>query len=359
MRIAYLVHWNDGAGSGVMKKIISHVRAWREGGCEVALFLLRSGDADPVPDAGDIPLVVRLYGRRTGRIRSTALLARDVSEWNPDVIYRRYDIHYPALTRLARAVPTVLEINSNDLMEYRTGSALRDRYNRLTRARVLRSAGGLVFVTHELSRLPQFASFGRPFAVIGNGITLDAVQRAAAPRNDRPRLVFLGTPGQTWHGVDGVLRLAQRFPDWVIDLIGISVRDVADPLPANVTAHGFLDAHRYFPILSAADVAIGSLALHRIGINEASPLKVREYLASGLPTIIGYRDTDFDRPRKFLLELPNTADSIDKSLDAIEAFVTEWQGRRVPREEVLHLDTRVKENRRIAFLRSVARRAAG
>lgn len=40
-------------------------------------------------------------------------------------------------------------------------------------------------------------------------------------------------------------------------------------------------------------VCIGTLALHRKNMTEASPLKTREYLAHGFPVIIGYKDTAF------------------------------------------------------------------
>ena len=73
--------------------------------------------------------------------------------------------------------------------------------------------------------------------------------------------------------------------------------------------------------MSAADVAIGTLSLHTKQMEEACPLKVREYLAWGLPVIIGYKDTEFPAPdTAFLLQLPNNPTNVHDHLDQIDAL---------------------------------------
>jgi len=88
-------------------------------------------------------------------------------------------------------------------------------------------------------------------------------------------------------------------------------------------------------------------------MEEASPLKVREYLAYGLPVIIGYKDTDFHEDVPFILRLPNSEDNIEANLSAIETFVHRWRNQRVPREAIAHLDIKVKESQRIAFFQKI------
>ena len=97
--------------------------------------------------------------------------------------------------------------------------------------------------------------------------------------------------------------LAHNFDMWSFDIIGYSSSDFMD-IPNNVTFHGILTSDDYKKILSESDVAIGSLSLHINNMNEACTLKVREYLAFGIPTIIGYKDSDFPGSVPFLLELP-------------------------------------------------------
>jgi hypothetical protein len=165
-----------------------------------------------------------------------------------------------------------------------------------------------------------------------------------------------GMQGIDWHGIDKVLWLARHFAKWQFDLIGIEARQIDHQgcgVPPNVATHGVLGRTDYEKVLLGVDVGLGTLALHRKNMNEACPLKVREYLAYGIPTIIGYRDTDFPRPAPFLLELPNTPTNVEDHVADIERFVATWRGRRVFREEIAHLDMRRKERERVAFFRRV------
>jgi hypothetical protein len=123
-----------------------------------------------------------------------------------------------------------------------------------------------------------------------------------------------------------------------------------------VHVHGLLDRAAYLPLLECADVALGALALHRLELSEASPLKVAEYLASGLPAITSYTDTRFPAGAPFLLQIPNTEDNVESSLTRIADFVTSWMGRRVDRAAVGGMDARVIERRRLDFILKPFRR---
>jgi hypothetical protein len=68
-------------------------------------------------------------------------------------------------------------------------------------------------------------------------------------------------------------------------------------------------------------MSIGTLAVHRKKLIEATPLKVRESLMRGFPTIIGYSDTDFlieSDLDKYILKMP--ADDSPINFDEIENF---------------------------------------
>jgi hypothetical protein len=154
-----------------------------------------------------------------------------------------------------------------------------------------------------------------------------------------------------------MLKLAELNPNWDFDLVGPDRSNVHDAAPANVNAHGYLSRADYEPLLANADVALGTLALRRNTMTEACPLKLREYLAYGIPTIIAYRDTDFPEPQPFLLNLPNTEGTIEAHLEAVRAFVTRARGTRIPRSAIGQLDIREKEGRRLSFLESLSRQA--
>jgi hypothetical protein len=142
----------------------------------------------------------------------------------------------------------------------------------------------------------------------------------------------------------------------VVGDIGAAIgRDTA---PFNLHVHGRLVRDQYRPILAAADFGIGPLGLHRKGMSEATPLKVRDYLIHGLPVMIAHLDTDFPGEAPwYLLQIPNTEQAICSSIPAIEAWIESIAGRRVPRAEVLnHVGIEAKEQARVAFFEDIARR---
>jgi glycosyltransferase involved in cell wall biosynthesis len=210
-------------------------------------------------------------------------------------------------------------------------------------------------VTHELARHPSIAGYGRPVSVFPNTIDLADYPELSAPDNPSPRLVFLGSPRLAWSGVDKIARLAAQFPSWQFDAIGPGPDECPDA-PANLVAHGPLSRAEYLPIMARADVAIGPLALHRKALSEASALKVAEYLAYGIPVILGCPESAFPDGAPFLLQLPNTEDNVDSSSDDVEAFVTAWKGRRVERAALGSLDARVVERRRLELVVAAAKR---
>jgi glycosyltransferase involved in cell wall biosynthesis len=224
-------------------------------------------------------------------------------------------------------------------------------YHTATRGKFFALCRGLVTPTEELAAL--YRPSGKSVEVIANGIDLSQFTPLPAPNNETPRLIFIGAADNPWHGVDKIIRLARSNADWRFDLVGDKTFGQSGPLPGNLTMHGHLTAAQYEPLLAAADVAISTLALHRNGMQEAAPLKTREYLARGLPTIIGYRDTDFPEDVPFLLRIANSPDNVDDESDRMRQFVAAVRGMRVPREAIQQIDSTVKEQRRLDFFRSV------
>jgi hypothetical protein len=111
---------------------------------------------------------------------------------------------------------------------------------------------------------------------------------------------------------------------------------------------------QYQTILASADAAISSLALHRVGLAEASPLKSRECLAFGLPLIIAYHDTDLNHEDyDFLLKIPNKEDNIRTHAQVIRDFAYRAKGQRVKREQITNLSQIAKEKTRIQFFEEI------
>ncbi len=352
IKIACLAHGIGGRGSGVRRLVLDQASAWGrpESGVSVGVFV--RCEAGTEADWRGQPHVVAVTSSRlgmVGRFVARELLSLRVALWRPDVIYLRHTTVSPSLLVLAALFPTVVGGDLDDLDEYRIRSPLRYWYARLTRDRLLRRARRIIVVTGELARHPELRRLDRPTSVLPNSIDVTDYPDLPAPDNAEPRLVFIASPRMAWSGIDKVARLAELFPTWRIDVVGPDRDEFADP-PANLHIHGFLQRDDYLPLMAAADVAIGPLALHRKGLSEASALKIAEYLAYGIPVIMAHRETAFPDGAPFLLELPNREDGVEASVAQIEAFVTRWKGRRIERAAVAPVDARMVEAKRLQMV---------
>lgn len=358
MRIAYVsLHWPRTRNSGVGKKIQSQVAAWNSMGHEARLFM---HTAQHIPQSELIEADYFFYATagkiktEITRINAMTRMIAAIREFRPDIIYLRYSIYvYPA-HRLMDIAPAVEEINTNDLTQHEGLGAVYSLYNRLTRGIFLRRIRGLVAVSHELAVSPAFASYRKPVRVIANGVNLNEFVQLPAPSNKIPRVVFIGNPGYPWHGVDKLITFARLIPDIQLDIIGYHELPELQPLPENTVLHGYLALHDYKNVLASADIAVSSLALHRVQLDEASPLKSRECLAFGLPLVVAYVDTDLDDLNcDFLLKIPNTEDNIQTHAQIIYDFARRMRGRRVERKQIAKLDGAGKELERIAFFKEL------
>jgi hypothetical protein len=353
MRIAYFAHVNGGSRSGVFHKIAGQAEQWRTEGHIVRVFVLTRDDAAHWQRALGDALVCR-YDRVLSRMTAMTKLVRAMRRFHPKVVYLRQDLFYPQMLCFPAHAALIVEVNTDDLYEYALGRRIRAFYNARTRDIMLRRARGLVFVTSELSLHPSFRNYPGKHCVVTNGIRLEAYPTFPPPASEHPRLVFIGTAGHSWHGVDKLVTLAAMHSDWRFDIVGM--RNETHTSPPNINWHGPLERAEALGVLAHADVGVGSLALHRDGLNEACSLKVREYLAVGLPVLYANRDADADGLDPYTLEIANTESNVVDELPRIEAFVERSRGLRVrvPRSSVAHIDVAQKERQRLALFEDLA-----
>lgn len=351
MKVAYLGFNNLRLKCGVSRKTLRQVTEWSRLGAETQLFaLLRAADK-PELDCGRIPIQTFRFDDARTRVSSLRAAFRAIAKWGPDLIYMRMGPFYPQYFAGFKIAPTVIEVNTDDSVEYRqTKSTLASWYHRLTRGFMFSKTAGGVYLTEELRS--RMAPAARPAVTITNGI--EKMFPRYVPTNSQARLFFIGTPGYSWHGVDKIIRFARIFPQWTFDIVGYCGGDFAEKIPCNVKLWGKLDEAEFAKVAQQCDVAIGTLALHRKDMFEACPLKVREYLGLGLPTIIGYKDTDNLEDLPFVLPIPNQEDSIEIAKDQIQAFVSKWMGREIDRSLTDRLKVERKEEERLGFFERVA-----
>jgi glycosyltransferase involved in cell wall biosynthesis len=126
-----------------------------------------------------------------------------------------------------------------------------------------------------------------------------------------------------WHGYDRILKgLATYKPklsrDFVIEIVGDGVEKnklekLVSMLSLNkkVTFHGFQKGKELEELYDNADIGIGSLAIHRKGLEYASELKLREYGAIGLPMVLAAQDPVFNEQLSFVHKVPLSEKNID------------------------------------------------
>jgi glycosyltransferase involved in cell wall biosynthesis len=366
MRIAYVILHLDELTmrGGVGKKIQRQVNLWREMTHDVRVFILSPDEytfdgvrSYPFDSSGGNLSKNPFLRREFSRSRVLYRIIREVETYQPDIIYLRYGLYTVPLHKLFRVIPGVIEINTNDIDEYRYRGCFYYWVNKLTRGMIFGHAVGIVAPSFELQEMPCNQMYGKPITVVSNGIDLDDFKALPPTKNTTPVLAFVATPGYPWHGFDKIHKLADMCQDIKFLIIGYSLEDSPRRPPSNMDLLGFLNIAEIRKALMKADAVFGTLALHRKNMEEASPLKVREALAYGLPVIYAYKDTDLsDLESEFLLRLPNTEYNLVDNVDRIREFAFQMRGRRVKSELILsRIDQRKKEKQRLEFFETILR----
>ena len=362
MKIAYIgLHLEEKIMlGGVGQKIQTQMKLWKEFGHSTHCFLL-TPDTIQIDNISSFKFskvnkqgVFGLLKQEIARSSCLKDMIRAVKDYRPNVIYLRYGLYTIPLKRLFSIAPVIVEINSNDVEEYKYRGLFYYWMNRLTRGIQLKNASGMVAMSQELADLGTIKKYKKPILIIANGIDFNEVEPISTPDNQIPHIIFVGTPGYQWHGVDKVKRFAERYSDLIIDLVGYSDNDFDRDKPSNLICHGFLPKGQIPRIMQTADAAFGTLALHRKNMIEASPLKVREALAYGIPVVIGYQDTDLDDlDVDFILKIPNEENNLSEYGERIHDFVYKMRGQRAD-HEILYkrLDQGLKEKKKIVFFES-------
>lgn len=364
MKIAYIAELILDKQKGVLQKILQQITCWRNLGHDVKIFLRSYVNEDE-----KLPEFFNIYSAISNSKHSRPSLIRgflnkclthremvqDIKKYSPNIIYYRYKIWYPFLVRdLLSLASYAVELNTDDINERKLRGPFRYYYNKSTRKILLKNASGFFCVTEEIAR--KNLNFHKPTYVIGNGYDLSSVNPLPAPYNKRPQLLFVVGGNDPWHGVDKIIMLAKYIKEFDFHIVGLSRSEFSsyESLTKNIYFHGYLEKDHKVNLYKIADVAIGTLALHRKQMNEASPLKVREYLAYGIPTIIAYNDTDLKDENPTILRLSNKETNILESIDKIRQFVYYQIGKRVDPASIYILSYKEKEKKRMHFLEEIA-----
>lgn len=360
MRIAYLADIDISEQSGVLFKHLMQTQRWKDEGHVVKLFCVPCKDNI---SATELPIDYGIFYTRSihyikgpvGIVLNKIFAVREIIQalqaFNADIVYLRGTTWYPGLERILRRFPTVIEFNTllEDEIKLTFSKKMRQMHY-FGKDKLYRNMKGLVGVTDEISE-HYAVKYKKPSITIANGFDTLSVERRGAKRgSERPQVVFVGTPGYLWHGVDKFLLMAKLIPQADFHLVGPVLEDTG---PENFFQHGYLSKQQLADLYPNMDIGVGSLALHRNNLNEACPLKVREYAAYGLPLILAYTDTDLSG-QSFTLQIANNEDNVTEGIEAIKHFIFKFKGQKVATDKVKPLiDYSFKERKRLEFFKSM------
>lgn len=355
--IVYIIRFNNKNNKvlGILNKIRSQIAIWSKT-YEVTLLVITNSHSTFFDD---FPCQVKFlyYCNIMERIFVYKLALNFLKNSDVDIVYMREGIWLPYLATLYSKYKVVVEINTASmkerLMELRTNisyvTLLSFFLGKLSQWALHRSSG-FITVTDEICNL-DIKKYGHKYITIPNSIDLTyySVLKRNHLTEEVPNLFFLGTPGQTWHGIDKIIRLAQSTLGVLnFTVIGCDLKNVE--LPNNIRFYGYLHRDEYTRIISMCDIGIGTLALHRKGLSEACPLKVREYLAMGFPVILAYNDSAFSLLPDFILKIDNTEDNVEQYRQIIIDFCYHMKNRILTHEEVKeYISADNIEEKRVAF----------
>jgi glycosyltransferase involved in cell wall biosynthesis len=240
--------------------------------------------------------------RKFGLVTNYIRLRRQAYKWlrenaaKYDVVLLRYRSGDPFLLRESRWFNNVFTLHHTKEIEeaktrYGQGGRIEKLVENYAGKKILTMTKGIIGVTHEIVNYElERTGLVRPSYCYPNGIWMDDVQLSDDNRNDCPKFVFIASIYTQWHGlelvIEELLRYRKKFMLHIVGIDGVNV-PVNDP---RIKFHGKQNRSYIQKILSDCDVGLGSFNLSRIGLSEACHLKVREYLAAGLPVYSAYRD---------------------------------------------------------------------
>lgn len=304
-RVAY-VTMVFSSSEGVYRKLLEQAQACRRLGLPFDIVWISTERNTMLRDGVGIRTVpIRHQSKLQFRIRQVREFNRITSEY--DAVFLRYPTVDPIL--LALCSPRCLAVSEHHTKELEEMKLARDwRYpfEKFGARHLLRRFAGISAVTselldYELGRLRR----SKPTLLTPNCIDVSRFaslnEKKRLQGDEKIRLVMTCAQFVPWHGLDRVLEglRAMRSTNYELHLCGALSPEQKQAITRfpSVIHHGSVSGEALARIYEQCDVGLSCFALERKGMTQAASLKVREYLACGLPAAYGHHDPAF--PKEF------------------------------------------------------------
>lgn len=242
------------------------------------------------------------------------------------IVYIRYpiaDFFFWRLTTILRNYFLITEHQTKEMKELIMRKAFPQLLSEFCFARMVRkNLSALTGVTQEICNYENFKDCSIPFFVASNGIKVSSLSIRKTPNwttGDTLHLISVAQVAR-WHGLDRLIwgMANSDNSNIYLHIVGegpaipqltalVSKKELED----KVIFHGFKTGEELDKMFNYCHIAVGSLGIHRKGLNETSELKAREYCARGIPFFCSSKDGDFPNDYPFRLTLPSDESPID------------------------------------------------
>lgn len=170
--------------------------------------------------------------------------------------------------------------------------------------------------------------FGVKTIKINNGVDIENIKVVNKNKEQNNyEINFIGVAMiSLWHGFDRmILSMAEYYKNNPKEIVRFHIVGDGDKkvvtelkdlvkknnLEEHVMFYGYKSGKDLDEIYNKVDIAVGSLGFSRIGLKGGSPLKIREYIAKGVPIILGYEDISLKNTLDFIYQVPNDESVFD------------------------------------------------
>ena len=182
---------------------------------------------------------------------------------------------------------------------------------------------GVCGVTQDILTYQQqrYCHNGLVYVVFPNGLDPSTARLSVPSAGGCTRFTFVASNFSDWHGFDRLLSSIRRYhaADRIcVNIVGnteMLKNDKTERFQGNIEViyHDLLAKSELAALLAKTDIAIDSLGLHRLGFQDSSTLKSRDYLLAGVPMLRACPDSSLISTSPFTYMAANDDSDIDFS----------------------------------------------
>lgn len=375
MKVIYPIPSDLNSASGHTQHVLGICRNAAKFGVDIELYCIKSNNNSVINefkvkqfDIDESNSVKKIF------LFCNEIKAEIIKNPKPDLIYfRPFPLDYFLLTKflLKQNIPYAYELNTLWADELKShGKEIKALIYPWFEAKTIQNANALLPITNEIAEYAHSVG-GKsiPTLVTDNGITIPSTVdlnreqvrlKWSLPINKK--LIVMAGFTRPWHGYDKLIRaLTLTDTDLHVVLIGSedesikrTVREFSKAQKVSERVHilPWLRHEDVNEIIFCSDVGVSPLALEKKNMKEARSLKVRHYLALGLPVLLAGDDSK---------EIMNSS-FVHRLIDTNESQIAEGLIRLTeadfPREEIisfakLHLSWEATAFRTFNFLKQL------